>query len=152
MKCSPDRVQMVQNRLMWIISFVMKLFGTVQNGIRLNQAKWSPIMTHIMLIIPKPIRLQLLRMLALLIWPLGGAIYIAVQNIPSDFALANLAQFLTDWPIMCYNPFSSFLQSRNWFSCHPIRSLDIDLTTWPPKNQLTTWLRIQPKIVNCVNL
>ena len=101
MKCSPDRVQMVQNRLMWIISFVMKLFGTVQNGIRLNQTKWSPIMTHIMLIIPKFIRLQLLRMLALLIWPLGGAIYIAVQNIPSDFALANLAQFQTDWPIMC---------------------------------------------------
>jgi len=83
MKCSPDRVQMVQNRLMWIISFVMKLFETVQNGIRQNQTKWSPIMTHIMLIIPKPIRLQLLRMLALLIWPLGGAIYIAVQNIPS---------------------------------------------------------------------
>jgi hypothetical protein len=88
MKEHPVGVQVPRNRLVLIISFVMKLFETVLNGIRQNQTKWSPIMTHTMLIIPKPFRLQLLnwiRLLALrLISPLGGAtLFFAVQNIPS---------------------------------------------------------------------
>ena len=115
MKCSPDRVQMVQNRLTLIISFVMKLFETVQNGIRQNQAKWSPIMTHIMLIIPKPIRLQLLSHACPAdLTTRGRYIYCSPKH-SFDFALAKRAPHPINFAVVWFRTRAFTFRSKGFF-------------------------------------